>query len=170
MQRRCAVTAFRPGSVTVFQYGLLVHVVSVHARSGRTDTAMSSACPGLEGCIPERQRLVTRAPEHMGLTRHGPSSVHRTCADVVHTPTRRGHCTSGCSVLYTSVLGRLLPHRCFLPTELCSIDLPLPLPSHQTIQEQPPGGGAAARFGTARSWSRPQPRRLAAPTSGVAAT
>ena len=110
--RRCAVTAFQPGSVTVFQYGLLVHVVSVHARSGRTDTAMSSACPGLGGCIPERQRLVTRAPKHMGLTRHGPSSVHRACADVVHTLTRRGHCTSGCSVLYTSVLGRLLPHRC----------------------------------------------------------
>ena len=167
MLRRCAVTAFQPRSVTAFQYGLLVRVVGVHARSGRTGAAMFSACPALGGCKLEHQRLVNQAHGSRTPWAIKCSQNMRGCS--TSAPTRRGHCTSGCNVLYISCL---LPH-VFSLHRVVLYRLP-PLPAHQTIQEQPPEprscGGVAACFGTARSWSRPQPRRPVAFTSGVAAT
>ena len=170
MLRRCAVTAFQPRSVTAFQYGLLVRVVGVHARSGRTGAAMFSACPALGWCKPEHQRLVTRAPKHMGLARHGPSNAHRTCAAVVH-PHR--HAVAIVPVVVMCFTRVASDPMFFSLHRVVLYRLP-PLPAHQTIQEQPPEprscGGVEACFGTARSWSRPQPRRPVAFTSGVAAT
>ena len=137
MLRRCAVTAFQPRSVTAFQYGLLVRVVGVHARSGRTGAAMFSACPALGGCKPEHQRLVTRAPKHMGLARHGPSNAHRTCAAVVH-PHR--HAVAIVPVVVMCFTRVASDPMFFLFTELCSIGFPPFQPTRRSKNSRPSPG------------------------------